>query len=288
MKVLVLGGGGQLGNALAENNKRALAIVCPSRSALDITDKDGLLAFCRDSRPDVIINSAAYTAVDRAESDQALSAAVNVDGARNVALGAVEVGARLIHISTDFVFDGNASTPYVVDSPTNPLSVYGKTKRDGELAVLASCPENSAIVRTSWLYSKTGANFVKTMLGLMSSRDEIGVVADQIGSPTWAGSLATAVWRLAARPNCCGIFHWTDKGETSWHGFAVAIQQEALSIGLLQAAIPVHAICTEDYPTPARRPAYSVLDCAGTSAALGLQQQSWRDNLRVMLKGMKN
>jgi dTDP-4-dehydrorhamnose reductase len=236
--------------------------------------------------PTVIINAAAYTAVDKAESEAELATAVNVEGPRNIASAARHVGSRLIHISTDFVFDGTASTPYKADAETNPLSVYGRTKRDGEKAVLEAMPGRSAVVRTAWLYSKTGGNFVKTMLRLMNERDELSVVADQRGTPTWANSLATAVWAFACAPELCGIFHWTDGGETSWHEFALAIQDEALSLGLLDKSIPIHAVATEDYPSAATRPRYSVLDCSTTVAALDLHPVPWRANLRHMLKGM--
>ena len=148
-------------------------------------------------------------------------------------------------------------------------------------------PEDAVVVRTAWLYSKTGGNFVKTMLRLMAERDELSVVADQRGTPTWADSLAEAVWALAARADLNGIYHWTDAGECSWHEFAVAIQEEALSLGLLDRSIPIHPITTDDYPTAATRPRYSVLDCSATVADLDLQPTPWRVNLRRMLKGMK-
>ncbi len=286
MKTLVLGSNGQLGQALADTAPDGISLTGLDLPELDITDTDGLLAVCRDVKPAVIINAAAYTAVDLAESNAELASAVNTDGPRNLAIAALDVGARLIHVSTDFVFDGQASVPYGVDAAAEPVSVYGRTKRDGELAVLATAPTSAAIVRTAWLYSKTGKNFVKTMLGLMGSRDELSVVSDQFGTPTWANSLATAVWALSQAPEQCGVFHWTDSGETSWHGFAAAIQEEALSLGLLQTAIPIHAIGTKDYPTPAARPAYSVLDCSSTTAAIGLNPEPWRTNLRRMLKGM--
>ncbi len=179
-----------------------------------------------------------------------------------------------------------ASAPYRTDATTNPISVYGRSKRDGELAVLELLPDTSVIVRTAWLYSKTGSNFVKTMLRLMGERDELSVVADQVGTPTWADSLAAAVWAFADTRDLSGIFHWTDGGQTSWHGFAAAIQEEALPLGLLENPIPIRAINTEDYPTAAMRPQYSVLDSSATCAALDLQPAPWRVNLRQMLKGM--
>lgn len=286
MKTLVMGSNGQLGHALADTAPDAVEYIGLDLPEFDITSADAVLKVCREAKPAVIVNAAAYTAVDKAESETELATAVNVEGPRNVAAAAHEVGARQVHISTDFVFDGEASTPYKPDAATNPLSVYGRTKRDAEVAVLDAMPENTVVVRTAWLYSKTGSNFVKTMLRLMAERDELSVVADQFGTPTWADSLATVVWALAGTPVLNGIFHWTDGGDTNWHEFAVAIQEEALSLGLLHKAITIHAINTEDYPTAARRPHYSVLDCTTTCAALDLHPAPWRVNLRRMLKGM--
>ena len=286
MKTLVLGCNGQLGHSLADTAPKNVDIIGLDLPELDITDAAAVLEICRKTQPDVIINAAAYTAVDQAESEHALATSVNVTGPRNIAAASRETGARMIHISTDFVFDGAASTPYTPDAAANPLSVYGQTKRDGELAVLEETAGSAVVIRTSWLYSKTGGNFVKTMLRLMGERDELSVVADQFGSPTWADSLAEAVWAFAAAPEHSGIFHWADAGKTSWQGFAMAIQEEALAAGLLEKAIPIHAITTEDYPTAATRPPYSVLDCSSTQEAINMQPTEWRDNLRQMLKGM--
>jgi dTDP-4-dehydrorhamnose reductase len=286
MKTLVMGCNGQLGHSLADTASVNVNLIGLDLPELDITDASAVLEICRETRPDVIVNATAYTAVDQAESESALATSVNVEGPRNIAIASREVGARLIHISTDFVFDGQSSTPYKADAVTNPLSVYGQTKRDGELAVLEETSGTAVVIRTSWLYSKTGSNFVKTMLRLMGERDELGIVADQFGSPTWADSLAEALWAFVDAPEHSGIFHWTDSGETSWQEFAVAIQQEALALGLLGKAIPIHAIKTEDYPTAATRPAYSVLDCSSTIQAINIQPAEWRTNLRRMLKGM--
>lgn len=286
MKTLVMGCNGQLGHSLADTASVNVNLIGLDLPELDITDASAVLEICRETRPDVIVNASAYTAVDQAESESALATSVNVEGPRNIAIASREVGARLIHISTDFVFDGQSSTPYKADAVTNPLSVYGQTKRDGELAVLEETSGTAVVIRTSWLYSKTGSNFVKTMLRLMGERDELGIVADQFGSPTWADSLAEALWAFVDAPEHSGIFHWTDSGETSWQEFAVAIQQEALALGLLGKAIPIHAIKTEDYPTVATRPAYSVLDCSSTIQAINIQPAEWRTNLRRMLKGM--
>jgi dTDP-4-dehydrorhamnose reductase len=279
MKTLIVGCKGQLGTALASTATAGPDVIGKDIPDLDITDVDAVVQTCRDLKPRVIINTAAYTAVDRAESEQDLAHRVNVTGVQNLVAGAGEVGARLIHISTDFVFDGESQTPYRPEDKPNPLGVYGKTKREGELAVLQGMPESGIVVRTAWLYSKTANNFVKTMLKLMQERDEISVVADQIGTPTWANSLAEVLWGLTSRPDTSGIFHWTDGGQASWHEFATAIQEEALALGLLQSAIPIRAIPTTAYPTPAQRPQYSVLDCTKTHEALGSQPVDWRVNL---------
>ncbi len=287
MKTLVLGSEGQLGQALIAAAPAEFDFVGMDRAELDITDADRVLKACREFRPAVIINAAGYTAVDDAESHADLAQAVNVDGPRNIAVAAKEVNARLIHISTDFVFDGEAVEPYRTDSVTNPLSVYGQTKRDSETAVLDVLPETAAVVRTAWLYSCTGSNLVKTMLRLMGTRDELSVVADQRGTPTWANSLAEAVWALVEVREFHGIYHWTDAGECTWHEFAVAIQEEALSLGILDREVTIHPITTDEYPTAARRPQYGVLDCSSTVDLLGLQPEPWRVNLRRMLKGMQ-
>ena len=286
MKALILGCNGQLGRALADTVPETVDYVGVDLPELDITDASAVLESCRLTRPAVIVNAAAYTAVDQAESEPDTVTAVNVDGPRNVAEAAGDIDARLIHISTDFVFDGESAAPYAPDDPPNPLSVYGRTKREGELAVLESMPNAAVVIRTAWLYSKTGSNFVKTMLRLMNERDQLNVISDQVGTPTWADSLAKAVWGFVEASDLAGIYHWTDDGVASWHEFASAIQDEALSLGLLNQAIPIKAITTEDYPTAAKRPRYSVLDTSSTCAALHLQPAHWRVNLRRMLEGM--
>ena len=286
MKTLVLGSGGQLGLALADTVADTVDFVGLGIPELDITDRAGLLRVCRELRPALIINAAAWTAVDKAESDLAAAMAVNADGPANVAAAALDVGARLIHISTDYVFDGSASTPYSVEAETHPINAYGRSKRAGELAVLEAMPGKAVVVRTAWLYSRNGANFVKTMLRLMAERDSLSVVADQRGTPTWANSLAAAIWAFAAAPKLAGVFHWTDGGECTWYDFAVAIQAEALSLGLLKSQIPILAVTTDEYPTAAPRPKCTVMDSSKTWAALDLQPKPWRENLRRMLEEM--
>jgi dTDP-4-dehydrorhamnose reductase len=288
MKTLVLGCKGQLGQSLAGTVPEDIEIIGFDLPELDITDNAAVIEICRQHSPDVIVNAAAYTAVDQAESEPEIAASVNIDGTRNIAAAAHDVGAKLIHISTDYVFDGESTNPYKPDDVTNPLGVYGQTKRDGELAALKETSGSAVIIRTAWLYSKTGSNFVKTMLRLMDERDELSVVADQFGTPTWADSLANAVWGFARAPQHSGVFHWTDGGKTSWHGFATTIQEEALSLGLLSKAIPIHAVSTKDYPTATKRPTYTVLDCSATHDAINIQPAKWQANLRQMLKGMSH
>ena len=248
----------------------------------------------RDFAPALVINASAYTAVDRAEQEDEAAARANVAGPANLAAAlAAHTGAgpgtrapRLLHVSTDYVFDGSASTPYAPDSPTAPLGVYGRTKLAGEAAALAALPGRVTIVRTAWVYSARGRNFLQTMLRLMRERGEVRVVADQVGTPTSAVSLAAVAWGLGLRLPTAGTFHWTDAGVASWYDFAVAIAEEALAAGLLQSAPAVRPITTADYPTAARRPAYSVLDCAATRAALGLEAVHWRVSLRAVLREM--
>ena len=283
MKTLVLGCKGQLGQTLAGTVPEKTDVIGFDLPELDITDAAAVIDICRQYSPDVIVNAAAYTAVDLSESEPEIAVSINVEGTRNIAAASRNVGARFIHISTDFVFDGESTKPYTPDAVTNPLNVYGRTKRDGELAALEETSGAAIVIRTSWLYSNTGTNFVKTMLRLMGERDELSVVADQIGTPTWADSLAEVVWAFAHAPEHSGVFHWSDGGATSWHGFATRIQKEALALGLLNKAIPIHAINTKDYPAAAKRPLYTVLDCSATHNAINIRPAKWEANLHQML-----
>lgn len=284
MKVLVTGSTGQLGQTLLANPPAALQLTGVDLPDADLTDSDQLNELVCEQSPDVIINTAAYTAVDLAETEAALASSINVDGAFNLATAAQASGARLIHLSTDFVFDGRANTPYAADAAANPLSVYGRTKYAGEQRVRQVMPENSVVVRTAWLYSAVGKNFVNSMLRLMMERDEISVVDDQVGSPTWAGSLASAIFAFVARPELSGTYHWTDSGEASWYDFACAIQEEAFELGQLDKKIGIRPIPSAEYPAPAPRPAYSVLDSTESERDLNLTAAPWRENLRMMLR----
>jgi dTDP-4-dehydrorhamnose reductase len=283
VKVLLLGPTGQLGTALSRSIPEGVELVQFGASALDIGDAAAVQALMAACRPAVIINAAAYAQVDRAESESETAFRVNADGPQHLALAAAASGARMVHVSTDFVFAGDRPQPYDVDATTGPVNVYGRSKLAGEVAVLRELGTAATVVRTSWLYAAKGRKFVLTMLELMRSRDSLGVVVDQVGCPTWAGSLARVVWDLALRADLHGIYHWSDEGVASWYDFAVAIQEEALERKLLDRPIPIRAIATRDYPTLARRPVYSVLDKRRTAEALGHSPLHWRTSLRTML-----
>jgi len=281
VKVLITGARGQLGRALQETAPSGATLTAFGHGDLDIGDAAAVSLVVVEQAPDLVINAAAYTAVDKAESDEAAAYRINGEAPGHLAAAASQSGARFVHVSTDFVFDGHGSVPYRPEQETDPLGVYGASKLAGENAALAADPQ-ALIVRTAWVYGTTGHNFVRTMLRLMAERDEVRVVADQIGTPTYAPSLAGAIWALA-QAGASGIHHWTDSGAASWYDFAVAIQEEALALGLLERAVPIIPIATSDYPTPARRPHYSVLDKTSAIALIGRAAPHWRVNLRRML-----
>ncbi len=287
MKVLVTGGTtGQLYSELLRTCPDAIEIVSTGGERLDITDASAVDAAVSDLSPAYIINAAAYTAVDNAEEEKNRDAAyaVNEHGVANIATAAASAGAGLIHVSTDFVFGDMPATPIRTDAPTDPVSVYGKSKLAGEQRLLALMPQDSLIVRTAWVYSSFGNNFVKTMLRLMNERDEVGVIADQVGSPTWANGLAAALWR-AVETKSTGILHWTGAGVASWYDFAQAILEEGKACGLIDNdRVFVNPLRTDQYPTPAARPSYSVLETSVTRAELGIKPVHWREELREMLR----
>ena len=287
MRVMIVGKNGQLGTTLAQMVPASVTCSAVDLPDVDITDGDQVRHTVIAERPDVIVNASAYTAVDRAEEEAELAFRVNAQGPLHLARAAADAGARLIHVSTDYVFDGSACTPYATDAPCSPLGVYGKSKREGERNVLDTL-DAPVIIRTAWLYSQYGNNFVKTMLRLFKEKPELNVVTDQVGGPTWATTLAGAVWKAVMKPDLAGIFHWTDAGVTSWYDFAVAIAEEALARGLIDHPIPIHPIPTAEYPTPARRPAYSVLDCTSSWRALELTPTQWRVALRRMMDALND
>jgi dTDP-4-dehydrorhamnose reductase len=258
------------------------AVVALTHADLDITDAEQVRRAVAERAPQWIVNAAAYTAVDAAESAQQAAHALNATAVGYLALAARSTRARLLHLSTDFVFDGRASIPYEPDASTAPIGAYGATKLAGEQRALADGAP-SVVVRSSWIYAAYGQNFVRTMLRLMAAKPEVRVVCDQVGSPTWATGLAQLLWQMLKIDAPPGIYHWCDAGIASWYDFAVAIQEEALQRGLLAHPIPVLPIRSAQYPTAAQRPAYSVLDTARTRALTGTAAVHWRAQLRQML-----
>lgn len=283
LKVLVTGSErGQLYWELMRTLPQDISL-CQPDLRLDITDADSVQRALRTFRPDAVINAAAYTAVDKAESEPDVAHRVNAEGVSNLVDAAMDVGARFLQVSTDFVFGQVPPRPVPVDAKVGPVSVYGQSKLAGERIVQERAGEQGMVMRTAWVHSSHGNNFVKTMLRLMNERDEIGVVADQIGSPTWANSLARALWRSVQHP-VTGIHHWTGAGVASWYDFAMAIYEEGTALGLIASPCRIRPLRTEDYPTPAARPAYSVLDLTHTWAALDMHAEHWRVDLRTMLR----
>ncbi|GAB4294365.1 MAG: dTDP-4-dehydrorhamnose reductase [Oscillatoriaceae cyanobacterium] len=283
MKILLIGTQGQLGTELIPLLATQGNLTAVDRDTLNLADSDSVRQVVQQVKPDVIVNAAAYTAVDKAESEPELAMAVNGIGVGVLAEETLTLGARLIHISTDYVFDGTQSQPYQDTDTTNPLGIYGKSKLLGEQNITAT-GANAIIIRTAWVYGTGGpGNFVKTMLRLGGQREEIRVVTDQIGSPTWTRDLATAIVHLVENPAAPGIYHYTNSGVCSWYDFAVAIFEEAALLGYPLQVQRVIPITTAEYPTPAKRPGYSVLSSAKINAVLGTHPPHWRQSLRQML-----
>ena len=281
MKVLVTGAGGQVAWELEQTCPAKVDLFSFSSKELDVTNKFQVHEIVSKVNPDVLINAAAYTAVDKAESEPEQAFLVNAEGPGNLAEVCNEIGARLIHISTDFVFDGAKKTPYTVSDMPNPLNVYGRSKLEGEKRVLANI-ENSLVIRTSWVYSTHGKNFVKTMLRLMAQEKKIRVVSDQVGSPTYAKSLAKFIWDLS-ETNITGIENFSNLGETSWFDFASEIKQKMNLHGLPVKCEKIDRISCADYEVSATRPIYSVLDLRYVS-----QTTEWKMALESFFKDYKN
>lgn len=286
MNVLITGAGGQVATEIVRSAPPSARVQPVSHLQLDIADRVSVESVLRQSRPEIVFNLAAYTAVDQAEAEPEAAERVNAIGARNVAEACLGCGARMVHVSTDFVFDGQQSRPYVPTDVARPLNTYGLTKWNGEQAVRAVLGPNATILRTAWVYSTHGRNFMLTILRLLRERGMVRVVDDQIGSPTWARSVAQAIWALGVKGDAAGTFHWTDSGVASWYDFALAIAEEGVALGLLGQDVRVEPISTEEYPTPARRPAYCVLDKRSTTKALGITPRHWRESLRIALGGL--
>lgn len=280
MVVLVTGASGQLGQALKALSERYdnLAFVFKTSAEADITDRQQLEQVFNEVKPRFCINAAAYTAVDKAESEPEKAYAINVTGAKNLAEVCLQFNTTLLHISTDFVFDGNKDTPYTEDDATNPQGVYGKTKREGEQEIEKILPQHY-IIRTSWLYSEYGNNFMKTMLRLAAERDKLGVVNDQAGTPTNANDLADALIHiLISSKKAYGIYHYSNEGVATWYEFAGEIFR------INNVLIDLQPIPTSAYPTPAKRPAYSVMDKSRIKEVFGLNIKDWQDSLAAVLK----
>jgi dTDP-4-dehydrorhamnose reductase len=291
MRILVAGSQGQLARALVERgrSRHGLSIVALGRPQLDLADTSSIARVVAAEQPDLIINTAAYTAVDNAEREPKAAFAINRDGAGGLATSAREIDAPIVHISTDYVFDGTKSNAYVETDATCPIGVYGSSKREGEAAVATANPEH-LILRTSWLFSPYGHNFLKTMLRLAAERPELRVVADQFGNPTYAPDLADAILELASRvvdkafPPVWGIYHAAGTGDTSWHGFATEIVRAAARITVPK--VSVIPIATADYPTTTRRPANSQLNCDKLERVFGIRLPPWQQSVAKCIESL--
>lgn len=294
MNILVTGCNGQLGNEiqlleLADSNNTYFntdiaesAEGVANYSRLDITDREAVLSFVREHAIDGVINCAAFTAVDLAESRRELCALLNSTAPGLLAEAVASRGGWMVHVSTDYVFDGTAHTPYCEDAPTCPNSVYGETKLRGEEAVKAAC-RHAMIIRTAWLYSEFGKNFVKTMIALGQTKPSLGVIFDQIGTPTYALDLARTIMAAVAQGVPTGTFHFSNEGVISWYDFTKAIHRIA---GITTCDVrPLH---TEEYPTPAARPHYSVLDKTLIKQTLGITIPYWEESLATCIKNLQN
>ena len=287
MKILVIGKSGQLAWELSQLSTAKHDIVCLGRDDIDINNIASISAALAKYSANAVINASAYTAVDNAESDVENAYALNAIAVGNLAHACKELAIPFVHISTDFVFHGDKGAPYLPNDDIKPLGVYGASKAEGEKLITEIYPEKSAIIRTSWVYSSHGNNFVKTMLKLMAAKSELGIISDQIGTPTHAKGLAQACL-LSIDNHLVGMHHYTDTGVASWFDFAVAIQNIALDLGLLEKRIPIRPIITADYPTPAKRPHYSVLDKSSLASAIPeLPLEHWQAQLKNMMTALK-
>lgn len=289
MRILLIGGNGQVGHELRRSLAPLGEVVTTIRNgeldggaglACDLMQPGSIAGIVQEARPDVVVNAAAHTAVDKAESDRDAAFRVNAGAVEELARECAALGMPLVHYSTDYVFDGQGSRPYLPDDATSPLGVYGESKLAGENAIRSSGARH-LILRTAWVYGWHGHNFLKTMLRVGAERDELRVVSDQVGSPTPAWLIADVTAQILQQGvGEGGTHHLVSGGQTSWHGFAEAIFDEAIAAGDLQRKPVVHRIATSDYPTPARRPAWSVLDTGSLRQAYGVELPGWRDALR--------
>ena len=288
MKILITGAQGQVGQELvAIANQQGFDVIAAGRTELDITQLKSVESIIQSQQPDIVINAAAYTAVDKAEEDQDTAYAINRDGAANLATVCKEQNIPLLHISTDYVFDGTKKEAYSESDVTSPLGVYGISKWQGEEAIRRQCPQH-IILRVAWVFGAQGNNFVKTMLRLAKDRNELNVVADQFGGPSPAKNIAETLISIAEqyeKENTLewGTYHYCGTQKTNWCDFAKEIFQQAKAKGLINKEIKVNAITTAEYPTPAKRPANSMLDCNKIKEAFGVNMPSWKEALNKML-----
>ena len=289
--VLVTGCNGQLGSAIqlnwdASHIAASFDLLPVDVEQLDLTDSEDLVAFLEQLRPSIIINAAAFTQVDDAEANQAATYEVNATAVHSLARWCQGTNCKLIQISTDFVFDGLAKTPYGAAAKTNPLSVYGASKLVGENHVLELLPRSGYVVRTSWLYSEYGNNFVKTMLRLMREESELKVVDDQIGSPTSVHTLTLYLFELIRSGAAPGLYHWCDGGEISWFNFAQEIYRQGKVFGLIDREVTIQPIASSEYPTQAIRPSYSVMDRSASLELMGGAVEDWKSALQQVLRNL--
>ncbi|NDG75367.1 MAG: dTDP-4-dehydrorhamnose reductase [Synechococcaceae bacterium WB8_1B_136] len=292
MKVLLTGAAGQLGHALRQQLPAGIELIATSRSGgdglvpLDLADAEACRAAVREHRPHWVLNGGAYTAVDKAESEPELALAVNGVAPRAFAEALLDTGGRLLQVSTDFVFNGRQGSPYRPEQPRDPLGAYGASKAAGEAAVeqLLGATGGGVILRTSWVIGPVGRNFALTMLRLHREKAEINVVADQVGCPSSTNTLAQACWRVITANVQEPVLHWSDAGAASWFDVAVAVGELGRELGLLENAAQVNPITTAEYPTPAQRPSYSLLDCSSSREILNLPPTPWRQALLTVLQ----
>ena len=293
MKILLTGAAGQLGHALRQQLPEGVDLIATSRTELDLADADACRAAVLEHRPDWVLNAGAYTAVDKAESEPELALAVNGGAPRAFAEALLETGGRLLQVSTDFVFNGQQGSPYWPGQPRDPLGVYGATKAAGEEAVeqVLGGTGRGVILRTSWVMGPVGKNFALTMLRLHRERgasgQALGVVEDQVGCPTSTASLAAACWRVITANVQEPVLHWSDAGAASWFDVAVAVGELGQELGLLLQPAAVNPLTTAEYPLPAQRPSFSLLDCSSSRRALGLAPTPWRQALRQLLEAVR-
>lgn len=284
MKILVTGSYGQLGRSLQDvfSKDPELEVVYTDYDSLDITDRNAVSTFLKENRFDIVVNCAAYTAVDRAETDEILCSKLNTEAVGHLGEAASKTGTKVIHISTDYVFSGQGYRPYAENDEPYPQGIYGRTKLEGE-GLLTSFCQDAMIIRTAWLYSEYGKNFVKTMLSLAENHNELNVVCDQIGTPTYAGDLAEAIHAVIRHGSWMpGIYHFTDEGVMSWYDFSKAI------FDIAGKKVKVNPVSTAEYPTPAKRPHYSVLRKSKIKQTFGIEIPYWRDSLKRCIKILQN